>query len=243
MMMSSMLVYEIPWMLFMVTCAKQVVGKFLPAFEDNAFDMSQEEIDTAAKAAAEDSTEWNGFRRIFTKEQFLPCLGMFILTILIYFLCKGVSMLFAPGSRSTVIIIGSSILGILCSFIPQLRKVKGTYNLGIYVVMIFAFPLTAGADLRTFLDPSMFYIFLFCCGMLYLDLILNVAICKVVKVDTDTMLATHAGAIFAPGYVPVVCAHLKNQKVLISGVASGIFGYATGSFLGIIFTQIFSYLM
>jgi uncharacterized membrane protein len=261
MMMSSMLVYEIPWMIFMVTCAKQVIGKFLLPFKDDVTDLSKEQVavakqtsadDTsewegqlsaAKQASADDTSEWSGFIRIFTRENFLPCLGMFVLTVAIYFVCKGFSLLFDPGVRSTVIIIGSSIFGILCTFIRPIQKIKGTYNLGIYVIMIFAFPLTAGADLRTFLDPSMFYIFLFCCGMLYLMLFLNVVFCKMAKIDTDTMVATHAGAVFSPGYVPVVITHLKNQKVLISGVAAGIFGYATGNFLGIIFTRIFSFLM
>lgn len=243
MMMSAMLVYEIPWMIFMVTCAKRVVGKFLRPFEDDLEHTNHIQLEAASNAVEADTTEWEGFRSIFTKQNFFPCLCMFGLSVGIYFFCKGVSLLFAPDSRSTVIIIGSSIMGILCSFIKPLQKIKGTYILGIYVVMIFAFPLTAGADLRMFIQPSMFYIFLFCCGMLYLDLILNVVYCKIAKVDTDTMLVTHAGAVFSPGYVPVVCTRLKNQKVLISGVASGIFGYATGSFLGILFAKLFSVLM
>jgi uncharacterized membrane protein len=260
MMMSSMLVYEIPWMIFMVTCAKQVVGKFLLPYKDNVSYLSKgqrkatgqissvktsdwdSQLAAAKQASSEDTSEWGGFLRIFTEKNLLPCLSMFVLTVAIYFVCKGFSLLFDPGARSTVVIIGSSIFGILCSLIGPFRKIKGTYNLGIYVVMIFAFPLTAGADLRTFLDPSMVYIFLFCCGMLYLTLLLSVIFCKIAKIDTDTMLSTHAGAVFSPGYVPVVVTHLKNPKVLISGVASGIFGYAIGSFLGIIFTRIFSLL-
>ena len=46
-------------------------------------------------------------------------------------------------------------------------------------------------------------------------------------------IITSASAICSPPFVPVVAAALKNRAVIISGLTTGIIGYALGNYLGI----------
>ena len=64
-------------------------------------------------------------------------------------------------------------------------------------------------------------------------MILHALLCKIAKIDSDTMLITSVSAICSPPFVPVVATSLKNNAALVSGLATGIIGYAIGNYLGI----------
>jgi uncharacterized membrane protein len=53
------------------------------------------------------------------------------------------------------------------------------------------------------------------------------------RVDADTTIITSIAAVYSPPFVPAVAAALKNKDVIVSGLATGIIGYAVGNYLGI----------
>ena len=63
---------------------------------------------------------------------------------------------------------------------------------------------------------------------------LHAILSKFAKVDSDTMIVTSVSAICSPPFVPVVAASLNNNAVLISGLTTGIIGYAIGNYLGVL---------
>ena len=53
------------------------------------------------------------------------------------------------------------------------------------------------------------------------------------RVDADTLLVTSTAAIYGPPFVPPLCEALKNRHLLISGLTTGLVGYAVGTQLGL----------
>jgi uncharacterized membrane protein len=58
-------------------------------------------------------------------------------------------------------------------------------------------------------------------------------LCRLLRVDVDTFLITSVAAIMSPAFVPMVARSLKNPGILMSGMATGILGFAIGNYLGI----------
>ena len=65
------------------------------------------------------------------------------------------------------------------------------------------------------------------------SLLLHALLCRIFNIDTDTMIITSTSAICSPPFVPVVANALKNREIILSGLYTGIIGYAIGNYLGI----------
>jgi uncharacterized membrane protein len=65
------------------------------------------------------------------------------------------------------------------------------------------------------------------------SMIVHVFLSYMFKVDSDTTIITISALTFSPLFVPVVAAALKNKDVIITGITSGILGYAFGNYLGV----------
>lgn len=231
MMGAAMLPIELPWMIFMVTIAKKVIGRWLLPYTDDLDETSaHEDYETAADR---DKTEWKSLKSMVNKKNIGKTSGAFLLTVVLFALSYILASLFPKEYFATMVIVFVSVLGILASFIGGLRKLDTAFDLGTYFLMIFAFSIATQADLRALARPNMLYIILFGFVVLYTGFLLHILFCKLCKIDVDTMLITNAGAVFSPAYVPVVATAIKNQKVVISGITAGLLGYATGNLIGI----------
>ena len=74
-------------------------------------------------------------------------------------------------------------------------------------------------------------------------MLLHAAFCKVLGIDTDTFLITSVSAVCSPPFVPVVAKALNNKEIILSGLTTGIIGYAVGNYLGVGFAYIFRALL
>ena len=73
-----------------------------------------------------------------------------------------------------------------------------------------------------------------CLLVMFGSILLHLLICYILKIDRDTALITSMAGIFGPAFVPPMCQVLKNRAVLVSGITSGLVGYALGNFAGLI---------
>lgn len=139
----------------------------------------------------------------------------------------------APASQTTAAtILLITTLGIAGSFAAPIRRIEKTFQLGMYLIMIFCLTVSSMSDLSRLADinlPLLTYV-LFC---VFGSLSLHALLCRLFKIDTDTFIITSASAICSPPFVPVVAAALKNRAIIISGLTTGIIGYALGNYLGI----------
>jgi uncharacterized membrane protein len=140
---------------------------------------------------------------------------------------------FFPESRSAAItILAITTLSIAFSFIPQIRNIRKTFPGGMYIIYVFCFVVASMTDIRTLIHID-FTILFFVAFSIFGSLSLHALFSRIFRIDTDTFLVTSVSAICSPPFVPVVAGSLKNPNVLLSGLTTGIIGYAIGNYLGI----------
>ena len=210
--------------IFFITIAQRVCRLFLPGFSALSSDSGQEDMD-----CKEEIDDFKGMLNLKT----LKGLGA---AILLSGFIVGVSLgisLAVPASQATAVtILMITTLGIAASFVPAVRNIDKTFQLGMYLIMIFCLTVSSMSALERFANlnlPLLGYITLCVFG----SLAVHGFLCKIFKIDTDTFIITSASAICSPPFVPVVAAALKNKTIILSGLTTGIIGYAVGNYLGI----------
>ena len=187
----------------------------------------------AANLEGEDS-----YRGIFQKKVF----GKLCLAFLLSAVILGVSYLLGtlvPGYETAVTILCITTLSILCSFIAPVRAIEKTTPAGMYIIYIFCFTVASMADFSRLLNIN-WVMFGFIAAAIFGTMIVHGLLCKLAKVDSDTMIVTSVSAICSPPFVPVAANALNNPAVMVSGLATGIIGYAVGNYLGIAVNSLFS---
>jgi uncharacterized membrane protein len=171
------------------------------------------------------------FWGIFKREIFYPLLKAYGLTILIFAIAGGLSLLVPKNSQVVVVILTITTLSIVASTFKKINAIEKTFESGMYLILIFSVVVASMADISRFagLTPGLFgYITLAVLGSLFLQVVLG----KIFKVDADTTIITSTALICSPPFVPVVAAAINNRKVILSGITIGIIGYAVGNYLG-----------
>ena len=209
------------YMIFLTSVGKKFFQKVfrLPAFKGDT------NVETVS---VEDDNSYKGMAKP-------AILGKLVLAFLLSGAIVGVSYVvgtFVKGYETAVTILLITTLSLLCSLIKPVREIKKTTPLGMYIIYIFCFTVATMADFsefRNFDFTLLFYITISIFG----SMIIHAIFCKLAKVDSDTMIVTSVSAICSPPFVPVVAAALNNNAVLISGLTTGIIGYAIGNYLGV----------
>ncbi|MEH0022679.1 MAG: DUF819 family protein [Desulfobacter sp.] len=140
---------------------------------------------------------------------------------------------YVPGSQATAVtILSITSLGIAASFIRAVRRMKKTFQLGMYLIMIFCLTVSSMSSMDQLAAPNLPLLgyVVFC---VFGSLSVHGLMCRVFNIDADTFIITSASAICSPPFVPVVAAALKNRAIILSGLTTGIIGYALGNYLGI----------
>ncbi|MCT4611094.1 MAG: DUF819 family protein [Pelagimonas sp.] len=204
------------YLLFVLTHAARVFGGFLPAF------VEKEVVQTPKPSTAEQPT-----RPIWTEGA---------IAVLAAAACVGGAVVcapvfsFAPTEIAVITLLTS--FGLAGSFFPMLRHNRAASEIGMYLIYVFTFCVAASLDLGALRDLDL-SILLYILIALFGSLALHALLCRLFRIDTDTFLITSVAAIMSPAFVPMVARSLKNPTVLMSGMATGILGFAIGNYLGI----------
>ncbi len=174
------------------------------------------------------------YKELLKKKHVPGLLGAFMLSVLIFGVSYALNMLVSKYDASlgmTVMMLSITTLGIAFSFVPKIRNIAKSFQLGMYIIYIFCFSVAASADFKALLQfnfPVFCYVFITIAAGLCLHALLS----KIFRIDTDTFIITSVSAVCSPPFVPSVAAALGNNGVLISGLATGVVGYAVGNYLG-----------
>lgn len=163
--------------------------------------------------------------------------GKLVLAFLLSSAILGVSYVvgnLVKGYETAVTILLITTLSLVCSFIKPVREIKKTRSLGMYIIYIFCFTVATMADFSEFIENFDFTLLIYITVSIFGSMFLHAILSKFAKVDSDTMIVTSVSAICSPPFVPVVVAALNNNAVLISGLTTGIIGYAIGNYLGVL---------
>ena len=225
------MVISIGYMLIVLSSGKFLIKKI---FRLKDFD-GDKNVTVDGNECSE-STSYKGF---FERKTFGKLMLAFLLSAVILGISFGVSMLFKEDSRTAVTILMITTLSIICSFFKPVRSIKMTTNLGMYIIYIFCFTVATMADIRKLIHIDVTIIVYVAVGI-FGSMILHGILCKIFKIDFDTMIITSVSAICSPPFVPAVANSLKNNAALISGITTGIIGYAIGNYMGVATHWLFS---
>lgn len=216
------LIIGVFYLLFMLSVGQRFFLRFLPAYRH-----VDPEYSSIKNFDGEDP-----YRGIFRKDIFIPLLKTFGLSVLIFAVSGGVSLILPENAQMAVVILLITTLGILASLIPAVNRTEKTFELGMYFILIFSIVVASMADIQRFVAASpsiLLYVTLAVFGSLLVQVILS----RIFGIDTDTVMITSTAFICSPPFVPVIAASLKNREVIVSGLTVGIIGYAAGNYLGV----------
>ncbi len=123
-------------------------------------------------------------------------------------------------------------LGLLGSGIPRIRELRGSYEAGTYFLLMFSVALGLLADLGVIAKEGG-PLFLYAGLVMYGTICLHLFMAYLARIDRDTFLITSTAAIYGPAFVPQVTERLHRPNLVVTGIATGILGYALGNYLGI----------
>jgi uncharacterized membrane protein len=220
-------------LLFLMTIAQRVFNIFLPrsGVIRKAENVMQVEIE-------EEDTHLENYDGLFQIKN-LPDMGKSLLYALIIFAVGGSAIFFVhKEDQVLVIILAITTLGILASLLKPVNKLKISFPLGMYFIIVFCLALSSMANLREMFQIEFLELFLYVLWVVFGSMFIHVGLARIFKVDTDNTIIAITALTYSPPFVPAVALALKNRDVIIGGLTIGILGFAFGSYLGIFIGKI-----
>ncbi len=226
------------YLIFVMAIGQRVFGLFLNKYQAKN---NNDEIDYAGMEHLADETA-HGYKKLLHTNLAGQTLAALLTSGAVVGLALFIASLVPQAYQSTTTIVGITSLGLIASFIPKVRNLANSFQLGMYLILVFCFTMGTMTDVGIFTNIDLGlagYISFILIG----SLILQALLCKLFKVDTDTFLITSSAAIMSVPFIPVIAGALKNREILLPGFAAAIIGYAVGNYLGIIVANVSRYLV
>lgn len=215
--------------LFFITIAPKIFRAILPKFQEKDGITIDEEL---VKKETEGLDDYSG---MFKKGTFGPLLSALGLSIVITAIGAGLSFLVPPEYKpykNAVAVLSITTMGIIASLFRPVNKIRKTFQLGMFLILVFSLTVASMSDLRTMFGKGMLDLILFISWCYFGSLFLHIILAKIFRVDADNFLITATAYIFSPPFVPLVANALKNKDVIITGIAGGVLGYILGNYFG-----------
>jgi uncharacterized membrane protein len=211
---------------FLLTAAQRVFNLILPHFSE-----SHEKI--KLKQIIEESSGIDNYLGMLTKKGIVQLGKALGLSILILVCSFAISLLVPKSAQTAVIILLITTFGLLLGLIKSISQIDKTFQLGMYFIIVFSLAVASMADLRSMFQIDFLHLFMYIALVVFGSIIVHVFLSYVFRVDSDTTIITITALTFSPPFIPVVAAALKNKEVIITGITSGIMGYAFGNYIGV----------
>lgn len=215
--------------LFFVTIAPGIFRAFLPKYKQN--NIVEAEVD---KAVAE-TENMNDFSGMLQKKMFIPLLKALGLSVLIAGAGASLSLLVPLEYKQyemAVVVLSITTLSIAASFIRSVHNIEKSFQLGMYLILVFSLTVASQSDIKTMFGKGMMDLVLFISWCYFGSLFLHILLARIFRIDADNFLITATAFIFSPPFVPLVANALKNKDVIVTGIAGGVIGYMLGNYFG-----------
>ena len=188
------------------------------------YDMPQEEL--AGEGGHEElmaSKEWS-------IQEIAGLLAIGFGTVWVSTLISG--MVFGEDFRSAGRILLITTFSILLAQVPAVRKLRGNFDLGLFVALLFLSTIGFAVDLMQFFG-STFYITLFCFCVILFSALLHLLVTRLLKIRFEYVLLSIVGCI-SDGPTAALVASSAQWKILINiGLLMGVLAGALGNYVGI----------
>lgn len=214
--------------LFFITVAPRIFRAILPKF------VEEKGIAVDEAAITREIENLEDFSGMFKKGTFLPLLKAIGLATIIFALAGGLSLALPMFPQMVVVILSITTLAILASLNKYINQIEKTFQLGMYLILVFSLTIATQANLKTMFNIGMLNLIMFITWCYFGSLILHLILAKIFKIDADNFLITAAAFIFSPPFVPLIANSLKNRDVIVTGITGGIIGYILGNYFGVV---------
>ncbi|ASP40441.1 hypothetical protein CHH28_17940 [Bacterioplanes sanyensis] len=225
------------FLLFVMTLAKPLFSKFLRPFQSHSEHAYHD--DSAFSHMADETA--NAYRALLSRQTLWPTLQAFLLAAVVVGLAVVVAGLFPASMQSTLTIICITSFGLAASFIPYVRALANSFQLGMFLILVFCFTMGTMTDTSIITQLNV-DLFLYIGFILVGSMLLQALMCRWLDIDTDTFLITSSAAIMSVPFIPVIAGALKNRDIILPGFAAAIIGYAIGNYLGVMVAYAVRYL-
>lgn len=218
-------------LLFLMTIAQKVFHIFLPKFQvvhkaENLLHLNDEQDDM------------ENFDPLFKRKSIPDLFKAFGLSALIVAIGGGLSLLVPKPTDTIVAILTITTLGLTASLIKPINRLRSSFQLGMYLIIIFSLAVSSMADLSIIFQIEFLQLFIFVFYVVFGSIAIHVGLAYLFKIDADTTIISITALTYSPPFVPPVAGALKNKEIIITGLTIGILGYAFGTYLGIIVASI-----
>lgn len=212
---------------FLLSFGQRVFGIVLPKFVKTVSKANDQEFERECHEP---------FWGLLKKENRLPLLKGLGLSVLIFAIAGSATLIVPENSQMIVVVLIITTLGIVFSTIPSINKLPKSFELGMYLILVFSVTVASMVDFTELIhsDLTLLYYVSF---TIFGSLVLHVFISSLFKIDRDTVMVTSTALICSPPFVPAVAGAIKNKEIVVSGLTVGIVGYAIGNYLGVLVAE------
>ena len=213
-----------PLVLFIVGGGFRLFRKILPSPNDHlSVPDSQESEQSAVIEDYSGMLSW----RTFSKLMFA-----LLLSVLFLLIGAGLSILISGKTNEMIIILTITTLSIIASFFKKVRTLPKTFELGMIFILMFSIVVASQFNIHS-LHTTALPLVGFVLYVMFASVIVHIIFCRLYKVDGDLFTVSLVSLLCSPPFIPPVVSAMGNKKVLISGIAIGLIGYAIGTYLGV----------
>lgn len=130
-------------------------------------------------------------------------------------------------------------LSIAASRLEVIKKLRGSFQVGEYLLLIFCVGLGLLADLEQ-LAGGGFQIVILTISTILGTVGLHLLLAKIFKVDDEAFLVTSTATIFGPPFIPQIAATIGNPQDYFARHCRGFDGHYAGQLFGDIIGLVFS---
>ena len=218
--------------LFFLTIAQKILLFVLPKFPINVNNNKFISQHQNSLEIYDDSPQ--AFLKALKNYKQLPKLIIaFGLSILIVAVSYGLGQLVAKNYFEAVVILSITTLSIFASLFSKIRNIKYTFQLGMYLILIFSLSVATLGKFDKLIIGSV-HIFYYVAWVIFISFLIHVLLAAIFRVDADSTIIITTAFTMSPPFVPVIAAALKNRYIIVSGLIVGIIGYAIGNYLGLL---------
>ena len=185
-----------------------------------------------------DNVEGKGYKGLLTHQGLKELGKTFGLTLIIVAISGTTALLMPEGWFMVVFILMITTLGVVASFFGPVRKLERSYDIGMYLIYIFSLAIATMADfskvdIAAGLNQIGFMLF-----SVFASLTLHAIVCRLLRVDADSMVISSVAFINSPPFVPMAAGVMRNRSALVTGLGAGIVGYSLGNHFGVLMERL-----
>ena len=198
--------------------------------------------DTSADGVAveEPKSEGSQYHKLLTRKGLKQLAQIVGVTLVIVALSAATTLAFPAEWFMVVFILMLTTLGVASSFVRRVREMELSYDVGMYLIYIFSLTIALMADFSSLDLRGGINQLAFMSVAVFLSLIIHAVVCRLIRVDADSMMISSVAFINSPPFVPMAAVAMRNKRVIVTGLGAGIVGYALGNHLGVVMAEMLS---